>query len=85
MQIGAWTATSAYINGLMDEFVLFNRCLSSDEINTIYNQGLSDMTRSPWNDGLIAGYHMSDATDFTGNGFDGSLINATIVHNSINC
>lgn len=89
VQVGAWSASNKYMNGAIDELTLFTRVLSKNEIAMLYNFGLGscgNTSASPWNSGLVAGYHFTDATDYSGNGCDSTFVNgATTTTNSINC
>jgi hypothetical protein len=42
-RIGAWTNGLPFFNGSIDEAIIFNRTLSSDEITSLYNLGVSGL------------------------------------------
>ena len=78
IQIGGWTTSSLFTDGLIDEVNLFDAALSEFQISTLYNNGkgmAGNISLPPWSNHLLAGYHMEDATDFSGNGFDGDIFN----------
>ena len=56
-------------NGRIDEIALFNRDLTLTEIQTMYNSGLGlriNPAIAPFNNGLIAGYHLDENTNLIG-------------------
>jgi hypothetical protein len=65
--------------GFIDEVCIWSRALSVNEISYLYNNGLGlrgNLNLSPWNNGLIAGWHLDDlaspAADWSGNGRSGT-------------
>lgn len=74
--------STRYFNGSIDEVLIFNRSLSSDEISQLYNSGnglYANTSIAPFNDGLVAGYHFDEGTgttayDITGRN-NGTLVN----------
>ena len=74
--VGMRTEYPGYtFNGDIDELAVWGRTLSTSEISTLYGTGLGlygDASVSPFNSGLIAGYHADEGTgldiaDFSGN------------------
>lgn len=74
---------SRVYNGFIDEVLIFNRALSSDEVSQLYNSGdglYADTSIAPFNNGLVAGYHFDEgsgvtAIDIVGDN-NGTLINS---------
>jgi hypothetical protein len=74
--------STRYFNGSIDEVLIFNRSLSSDEISQLYNSGnglYANTSIAPFNDGLVAGWHFDEGTgttayDITGRN-NGTLVN----------
>ncbi len=70
---------SSYYDTPIDEVAVFNRALSSTEVEQLYNNGLGlygDVANPPFDDGLVAGYHFDEGfgqaiDDFSNNNFDG--------------
>jgi flagellar hook assembly protein FlgD len=64
--IGAFLGGGGYLNGLIDEAVIYNHAITVDEINKTYQEGL----------GRIGLWHMDgDWTDASGNGRNGTAYN----------
>lgn len=70
--------TGSYLQGSIDEVIIFNKALSLAEVGTLYNSG-----NGAYGDGgisnCIAGWHLDEAvgtscTDFTGNGNTGTFV-----------
>lgn len=82
LYLGSSGGTRNYFNGSIDEVLIFNRSLSSDEISQLYNSGnglYANTSIAPFNDGLVAGYHFDEGTgttayDITGRN-NGTLVN----------
>jgi len=82
---------SWFLNGSMDELLVFNRQLSASEARTLYGDrqgryGSADLL--PWSNGLVAGYHFDEGTgtsaaDFSGNGHNGALQGASWTPSSV--
>jgi len=79
-QVCQGSNASSFI-GKIDEFMIFNRCLSAAELSVLYNNGLGasgDITLSPWNSALTLGYHFDEgygpAADYSGNGRTGTMV-----------
>ena len=63
-------------NGYLDEFYIWNRALDSTEIDILYNSGsgkYGNTSNSPWNSGLLVGYHMDEGTGSTAADFSGNV------------
>lgn len=70
------------MRGSLDELLIFNRVLSSSEMATLYNTGtgaLGDITQSPWNNGLVAGWHLDEGTGTAPQDFSGNARHASFV------
>ncbi len=80
---GFWQNGFSWVNGAINEVNVWNTALSmddngSDDIAALYNSGIGITSGQPRQASLIAGYHLEgDASDFTGNGNDGSLFGNT--------
>jgi len=64
-----------------DEFAMWNRALSDGDVTTLYGAGggvRGNIANSPWNSGLMGGWHFDEnagtsAADFSGNAITGTL------------
>lgn len=78
---GTNLGSGLYFNGLIDEFVVWNRSLSNSEIITLYNNGsglYGDKSVTPFNSGLVAGYHFDEGSGFTVTDFSDNGNNGTV-------
>lgn len=70
--------------GRVDELCVWSRLLSGSEVTNLYNSGVGikgDIAQSPWNNGLICGYHYDEGTgtnclDYSGNGYTATTKNS---------
>ena len=75
-------SSGGYLNGQIDEVLIFNRSLSSSEVADLYNNGnglYAETSIAPFNNGLVTGYHFDEgsgttAYDITGRN-NGTLVN----------
>lgn len=89
--VGYYSTTPLYFNGMIDEFMMFNRSLAPSEVSTLYNSGngfYGNLTLSPTNSGLVIGYHFDEgagtsATDYSGNSYTGTLNSQTYVFGKV--
>ena len=66
-------ATGRFWTGLIDEVMIYNRALSEGEV--MYLAGKRVTPVDPGTEGLLAAYKFeTDATDSSGNGYDGTLL-----------
>ena len=85
-----WDSSGEFFSGLIDGVTIWDRKLSADEINSLYNLGegmdptLDTLNYAgsenligfwPFNEGVD-----SSATDYSGSGFDGQIIGASWVN-----
>ena len=76
LYIGRNTSPVYYINGKLDDVRIYNRALSSNEIQSLYHEGGWD--KVPAN-GLVAWYPFNgNANDSSGNGNNGTNYGATL-------
>jgi hypothetical protein len=73
--------TNSFHRGSIDEFMIFNRRLSTEEIQTIYNAGRAANLSSLGISGLYAYYSFNEGSgdkvyDLSENGFNGTIYNA---------
>ncbi|MGA2064834.1 MAG: LamG-like jellyroll fold domain-containing protein [Thermoguttaceae bacterium] len=69
------------LNGTLDEAAIWSRALSAAEVGILHASAAvarSDPAKSPWNSGLIAGWHFDEGTgtttaDYSGNGHTATL------------
>lgn len=75
--VGSTSAGASYYSGLMDEFCVWNRVLTAQEIQDDYSQGSTPVSTS----GLILRYAMNEAsgdlTDASGNSITGTPTSLT--------
>ncbi|VVB66897.1 Concanavalin A-like lectin/glucanases superfamily protein [Candidatus Norongarragalina meridionalis] len=77
--IGSRIATTDFLNGRLDELLIYNRTLSAAEITAHRNAGFGRYAESTEN-GLVAGYHFDEtsgtvAYDFSPYGNNGTKVN----------
>jgi hypothetical protein len=75
--------TDNYFEGQIDDVMFFNRTLSQGEIDTLYNSGnglYPNISISPYNSGLIAGYRLDERTGDTTSDLSGNSNTATLVN-----
>jgi hypothetical protein len=73
--IGKSSKEDLYWEGDLDEAALFNRVLTSDERNTIWNSGagtFANLSIAPWNSGLLLGYHFDEESGTVADNFEGT-------------
>ncbi|MEM2987857.1 MAG: LamG domain-containing protein, partial [Candidatus Bathyarchaeia archaeon] len=83
LRIGNWTTLTPqdiqHFQGLIDDVRIYNRALSASEIQALYKAG-AVKHNNPSNTGLVGYWSFNEgkgttATDFSGNGNKGSLVN----------
>jgi len=85
-----WDNSGEYFSGQIDGITIWNRKLSEDEINDLYNSGegmdpTSDTLAYIGSSDLIAFWPFNEGadstvSDYSGNGFDGNIIGASWVN-----
>ena len=81
-KIGAKVNGVTPFDGTIDEPALWGRGLTSNEIWTMYNNGVGvkgDISQSPWSSNMVFGYHLDDNTgtncaDFSGNNYTNTIL-----------
>ena len=87
MQIGAWSAVDLFTDGMLDELSLFNKSKGYGTAVQLYNDGkgvCGNTNVDPWNDGLLAGYHLDGSADFSGNSHHLDLNGSVVIPNHVN-
>ena len=85
-----WDSSGEFFSGLIDGVTIWDRKLSADEINSLYNSGEGmdptfDTLDYAGSESLIGFWPFSEgtdssATDYSGSGFDGQIIGASWVN-----
>ncbi len=72
---------TTYFDGQIDELRIYNRALSESEIQGLVNEA-NQATTNDLDAGLVASYPFNgDAADATTNGYDGTVVDATLITN----